>query len=91
MSTEHDLEYGSTPPGAQYEHTDVDVGIGYSFGGFESLVIPLDPAGARSVRAWPLEGIDAADRLGIRLSIGLEDIDDLVADLEQAFRAMEQA
>ncbi|HEX7711926.1 MAG TPA: cystathionine beta-lyase [Sphingomonadaceae bacterium] len=66
-------------------------GIGYSFGGFESLVIPLDPAGARSVRAWPLEGMDAADRVGIRLSIGLEDIDELVADLEQAFRAMEQA
>jgi cystathionine beta-lyase/cystathionine gamma-synthase len=32
--------------------------------------------------------MDAADRLGIRLSIGLEDIDDLVADLEQAFRTM---
>jgi len=31
MSTEHDLEYGPTPPGAQYEHTDIDVGIGYSF------------------------------------------------------------
>jgi hypothetical protein len=31
MSTEHDLEYGPTPAGAQYEHTDVDVGIGYSF------------------------------------------------------------
>ena len=31
MSTEHDLEYGPTPAGAQYEHTDVDVAIGYSF------------------------------------------------------------
>ena len=25
MSTEHDTEYGPTPPGAQYEHTDIDV------------------------------------------------------------------
>jgi hypothetical protein len=31
MSTEHDLEYGPTPPGAQYEHTDIDVTIGYNF------------------------------------------------------------
>jgi hypothetical protein len=31
MSTEHDLEYGPTPPGAQYEHTDMDVSIGYNF------------------------------------------------------------
>jgi hypothetical protein len=35
MSTEHvdphDLEYGPTPAGAQYEHTDIDPGIGYKF------------------------------------------------------------
>jgi len=31
MSTEHDLEYGPTPPGAQHEHTDIDVSIGYNF------------------------------------------------------------
>ena len=38
MSTEHvhdhghDYdEYGPTPPGAQYEHTDIDPGIGYKF------------------------------------------------------------
>jgi hypothetical protein len=35
MSTEHvnehDLEYGPTPPGAKYEHTDIDVSIGYQF------------------------------------------------------------
>jgi hypothetical protein len=28
---EHDLEYGPTPAGAQYEHTDIDPGIGYKF------------------------------------------------------------
>ena len=35
MSTEHvnehDLEYGSTPPGAKYEHTDIDPNVGYKF------------------------------------------------------------
>ncbi len=31
MSTEHDLEYGPTPPGAGYEHTDIDPAIGYHF------------------------------------------------------------
>src|SRR5687768_8026765 len=28
---EHDLEYGPTPPGAKYEHTDIDVSVGYKF------------------------------------------------------------
>lgn len=32
MSTEHDLEYGPTPPGAKHEHTDIDVNVGYKFG-----------------------------------------------------------
>jgi cystathionine beta-lyase len=65
-------------------------GIGYSFGGFESLVIPFDPASARSIRAWPSEGTDPADRLGVRLSIGLEEVEDLIADLERGFAAMER-
>jgi len=29
--SEHDLEYGPTPPGAKYEHTDIDVNVGYKF------------------------------------------------------------
>jgi cystathionine beta-lyase len=64
-------------------------GIGFSWGGFESLVVPVDPAGARSVTSWPPEGMDPADRLGVRLAIGLEDPADLIADLAQAFVAME--
>ena len=65
-------------------------GIGYSWGGFESLVIPFDPQGARSATSWPPPGTDPADRLGIRLSIGLEDPADLIADLERGFAAMER-
>ncbi len=62
-------------------------GIGYSWGGFESLITPLDPASVRTVTAWPLPGMDASDRFGVRLSIGLEAVDDLQADLAQAFGA----
>jgi cystathionine beta-lyase len=63
-------------------------GIGYSFGGFESLVVPVDPAPLRAVTAWPPAGIDPADKFGLRLSIGLEDPADLIADLERGFAAM---
>ena len=62
-------------------------GIGYSWGGFESLVTPLEPAHARSATAWPLPGMDSADRFGLRLSIGLEDPADLMADLERGLAA----
>jgi cystathionine beta-lyase len=63
-------------------------GIGYSWGGYESLVIPFDPARARSATAWPPAGWAGEDKLGIRLSIGLEDPEDLIADLERGFAAM---
>lgn len=59
-------------------------GIGYSWGGFESLVTPADPAKLRTATtpafAGPL----------VRLQIGLEDAGDLIADLERGldrFRA----
>ena len=66
-------------------------GIGYSWGGFESLVTPLDPAGTRSATSWPLPGMDPADRFGVRLSIGLEDIADLQADLARGLDAWRAA
>ena len=53
-------------------------GIGYSWGGYESLVVTADPATLRTAVPW----IDP-DPL-VRLSIGLEDVDDLIADLEAA-------
>ena len=63
-------------------------GIGYSWGGYESLVVPVDPARARSATAWPPAGSDPDDKLGVRLSIGLEDPEDLMRDLERGFAAM---
>jgi cystathionine beta-lyase len=64
-------------------------GIGYSWGGFESLAVPVDPAPLRSVMTWPPAGCDPADRFGVRLSIGLEDPQDLIADIARALAAMD--
>ena len=54
-------------------------GIGYSWGGFESLALPVDPRRA----------LGTTDHGGplVRLHIGLEDIDDLIADLDHGFAA----
>ena len=65
-------------------------GIGYSWGGFESLVVPFDPADIRSETNWPPVRWSSDDRFGVRLSIGLEDPADLIADLDLAFTVMEQ-
>jgi cysteine-S-conjugate beta-lyase len=50
-------------------------GLGYSWGGYESLVIRFDPAERRTPPAWANSGP------GLRFHIGLEDVDDLKADL----------
>ncbi len=57
-------------------------GMGYSWGGFESLVIPCDVTSYRTATTWDREG-----HL-LRLHIGLEDVQDLKADLENGFKAM---
>lgn len=54
-------------------------GIGFSWGGYESLAVPADPKRALGVP-------DHGGAL-VRLHIGLEDPDDLIADLDQAFAA----
>ncbi|HQZ46558.1 MAG TPA: cystathionine beta-lyase [Usitatibacteraceae bacterium] len=59
-------------------------GIGYSWGGFESLVIPANLRHGRKVRPW--EGGPL-----IRLHIGLEDPADLLADLDRAFARLRAA
>ena len=64
-------------------------GIGYSWGGFESLALPFDVAPIRAKMPWPKTDWGVEDTCGIRLSIGLEDTGDLIADLEQAFAAIE--
>ncbi len=60
-------------------------GIGYSWGGFESLALPVDPAKYRTATNWTLTGPL------VRLNIGLEDPDDLMADLAKGFEAYNKA
>jgi len=59
-------------------------GIGASWGGFESLVIPVFLQNSRS-----LPGYQASGPM-LRLHIGLEDPDDLIADLERGLAALSQ-
>ena len=60
-------------------------GIGYSWGGFESLVIPIEPERHRTATSRPRAGPM------VRLQIGLEDVRDLIADLTQALGAWHAA
>ncbi len=57
-------------------------GMGYSWGGFESLVIPFDCRSYRSATVWNPSGP------ALRFSVGLEDIEDLKADLDAGFERM---
>jgi cystathionine beta-lyase len=58
-------------------------GMGYSWGGFESLAVPFRPH--RTATQWTAEGP------AIRFHIGLENPDDLKADLAEGFRALAAA
>jgi len=51
-------------------------GIGFSWGGYESLAMPVDPVRTVSKPAAPNL---------IRLHVGLEDAEDLIDDLDRAF------
>jgi cysteine-S-conjugate beta-lyase len=58
--------------------------IGASWGGTRSLIAPLAPEGERTVVPWPHQGP------ALRISIGLEDEDDLWSDLDALLAALEQ-
>ncbi len=59
--------------------------LGYSWGGYESLCVPTYPATLRSAKAWEAPGPS------LRLHVGLEDTDDLIADLEKGFARLRAA
>ena len=60
-------------------------GLGYSWGGYESLVLPFDCSGYRTATQWAPGGPT------LRFHAGLEDVDDLIADLERGFAALAAA
>ncbi|HML08295.1 MAG TPA: cystathionine beta-lyase [Xanthobacteraceae bacterium] len=60
-------------------------GIGASWGGYESLAIPFDCTGMRTATRWQPGGPT------VRFHVGLEAVDDLIADLERGFAALAAA
>ena len=58
--------------------------MGYSWGGYESLILPADPRPLRTATEWRAEGPL------IRLHPGLEDAGDLIADLEKGFERLKE-
>ena len=57
-------------------------GIGFSWGGYESLAIKYHPANLRKASNWK------SDQIIMRVYVGLEDPDDLIKDLEAGFNQM---
>lgn len=57
-------------------------GMGASWGGFESLILPTKPGPIRTASEWKAEGPS------LRIHAGLEDIEDLKADLEKGFEVL---
>lgn len=57
-------------------------GMGYSWGGFESLVTPIEPGRIRTATCWRAEGP------ALRFYIGLEDTQDLKDDLTRGFERL---
>ncbi len=60
-------------------------GIGASWGGYESLAIPFDCSPMRTATRWQPGGPT------VRFHIGLEAVEDLIADLERGFAALAAA
>jgi len=60
-------------------------GMGYSWGGFESLVVPFDCKTYRTATRFPNDGPM------LRFHIGLEDLEDLEEDLDAGFARMRAA
>ena len=60
-------------------------GLGYSWGGFESLALPVYPRNIRTATRWTHSGPL------VRFHAGLEDVDDLIADLDQGFGRLRAA
>lgn len=59
--------------------------MGASWGGYESLIIPFDPANIRSASQWSAAGPC------LRLHVGLEDPDDLIEDLDKGLARLTAA
>jgi len=77
------LKLGSRADAARFCDELRHFGLGFSWGGYESLIIPTSPEKLRKVTRF------AASGLSLRLSIGLEDPNALIDDLAAALKRME--
>jgi cystathionine beta-lyase len=59
--------------------------MGYSWGGYESLIIPFDASGIRTATKYPY-----GNNTALRINIGLEDVEDLKSDLEAGFKRLKR-
>lgn len=59
-------------------------GMGYSWGGYESLIIPFDASSIRTATKWQY-----GDKTCFRINIGLEDVEDLQSDLAEGLKRLE--
>ncbi len=69
---------------AMVDHLEL-FGMGYSWGGFESLILPSDETSLRTAVPWRGNGPL------LRVQAGLEDVNDLIADLEAGFARLNAA
>lgn len=58
-------------------------GMGYSWGGYESLILPFDASSIRTATKYPY-----ANKTCLRINIGLEEVADLQEDLESGFKRL---
>lgn len=56
--------------------------LGYSWGGYESLLIPVNATSRERIMTWSQFGY------ALRIQVGLEDIDDQLRDLEMGFQRL---
>ena len=69
---------------AMLDHLEL-FGMGYSWGGYESLLIPTHPETCRTARPWTAAGPT------LRIHVGLEEPADLIRDLEAGFERLRAA
>ena len=60
-------------------------GMGYSWGGYESLILPFDASSIRTATKYPY-----ANKTCLRINIGLEEVADLQEDLEAGFKRLKK-
>jgi len=81
MSMVLDNTYSTSALAALLDNMDL-FGMGYSYGGYESLLTPC------RLQKQRISDTDDFDQTMLRMYIGLEDINDLIADLDSGFKRL---